>query len=124
MEFDAVSDLADDIARSFRTMSGDRQDVKPTLGFSATDATKLHRQIKLLIDSGERGVSEASLGSANLIFLTLKTMELHSLIVATSGIIHFSQLRSPKHISRRAPLIVSDRLDRIEEDEVRLSRLG
>lgn len=80
MDFDAVSDLENDIARSFRAMSGDRQDVNPTLGFSATDASKLHRQIKLLIDSGERSVSEASLGSANLIFLTLKTMELHNLI--------------------------------------------
>ncbi|MBY5560570.1 DUF2813 domain-containing protein [Rhizobium leguminosarum] len=61
MEFEPVFDLADDIARSFRAMSGDRQDVNPTLGFSSTDASKLHRQIKLLIDSGERGVSETSL---------------------------------------------------------------
>ncbi|MDC9835666.1 ATP-dependent nuclease [Rhizobium binxianense] len=80
MELEAVSDLEDDIAQSFRAMSGDRQDVNPTLGFSATNASKLHRQIKLLIDSGERSVAEASLGSANLIFLTLKTMELHNLI--------------------------------------------
>ncbi|NLS16177.1 AAA family ATPase [Rhizobium sp. P40RR-XXII] len=80
MDFQAVSDLEDDIAQSFRTMSGARQDVNPTLGFSATDASKLHRQIKLLIDSGQRGIAEASLGSANLIFLTLKTMELHNLI--------------------------------------------
>ncbi|MGO6842633.1 MULTISPECIES: ATP-dependent nuclease [Rhizobium] len=80
MELEAVSDLEDDIAQSFRAMSGDRQNVNPTLGFSATNASKLHRQIKLLIDSGERSVAEASLGSANLIFLTLKTMELHNLI--------------------------------------------
>ncbi|TBC79488.1 ATP-dependent nuclease [Rhizobium ruizarguesonis] len=80
MELEVVSDLEDNIAQSFRAMSGDRQDVSPTLGFSATNASKLHRQIKLLIDSGERSVSEASLGSANLIFLTLKTMELRNLI--------------------------------------------
>ncbi len=80
MELEVVSDLEDNIAQSFRAMSGDRQDVNPTLGFSATNASKLHRQIKLLIDSGERSVSEASLGSANLIFLTLKTMELRNLI--------------------------------------------
>ncbi len=38
------------------------------------------RQIKLLIDDGERGVADASLGSANLVFLTLKTLELEGLI--------------------------------------------
>lgn len=80
MEFKPVSELEEAIATSFRAMSGERQDVEPTLGFSATDASKLHRQIRLLIDSGQRAVSDASLGSANLIFLTLKTMELRNLI--------------------------------------------
>ncbi|WP_320197080.1 ATP-dependent nuclease [Agrobacterium rosae] len=80
MEFESVSELEEAVATSFRAMSGERQDVEPTLGFSATDASKLHRQIRLLIDSGQRAVSDASLGSANLIFLTLKTMELRNLI--------------------------------------------
>jgi putative ATP-dependent endonuclease of OLD family len=79
-EFEPVSELEQAIATSFRIMSGERQDVEPTLGFSATDASKLHRQIRLLIDSGQRAVSDASLGSANLIFLTLKNMELRNLI--------------------------------------------
>ncbi|CAN7391326.1 AAA family ATPase [Pararhizobium sp. LjRoot235] len=80
MEFEPISELEEAIATSYRAMSGERQDVEPTLGFSATDASKLHRQIRLLIDSGQRAVSDASLGSANLIFLTLKTMELRNLI--------------------------------------------
>ncbi|MDX1089663.1 AAA family ATPase [Sinorhizobium medicae] len=80
MEFEPVSELEEAIATSFQAMSGARQDVEPTLGFSATDASKLHRQIRLLIDAGQRAVSDASLGSANLIFLTLKTMELRNLI--------------------------------------------
>jgi len=80
MDFDPVSDLEDHIAQSYRALSGERQDINPTLGFAATDASKLHRQIKLLIDSGQRGVADASVGSANLIFLTLKTMELRNLI--------------------------------------------
>ncbi len=80
MEFEEVSELEENIANSFLAMSGPKQDVKPRLGFSATDPSKLYRQIKLLIDEGERGVSEASLGSANLIFLTLKTLELQNLI--------------------------------------------
>lgn len=80
MEFAELSALEETIATSFRHMSGPKQDVHPSLGFSATATSQLYRQIKLLIDSGARGVSEASLGSANLIFLTLKTLELQKLI--------------------------------------------
>jgi putative ATP-dependent endonuclease of OLD family len=61
-------------------MSGPRQDVKPKLGFASTDVTRLSHGIRLLIDEGVRGISEASLGSANLIFLTLKTLHLQRLI--------------------------------------------
>ena len=80
MEFDEVNELEGSIGALFRAMSGPKQDVKPTLGFSATDSIRLYRQIKLLIDGGMRGIADASLGSANLIFLTLKTLELQGLI--------------------------------------------
>jgi putative ATP-dependent endonuclease of OLD family len=80
IEFDEVKTLASKIADLFIAMSGTRQDVRPTLGFSATDATRINRQICLLIDEGRRGITDASLGSANLIFLTLKLLELQQLI--------------------------------------------
>ena len=81
IDLEEVSDLETKIATSFLEMSGPKQDVRPKLGFAATENTRLLRQIKLLIDDGERGVADASLGSANLIFLTLKTLELDNLIV-------------------------------------------
>jgi putative ATP-dependent endonuclease of the OLD family len=40
------------------------------------DPNRLYRAIQLLIDDGKRSIHEASLGSANLIFLTLKALEL------------------------------------------------
>ena len=80
VELEEVSDLEEKIANSFLEMSGPKQDVNPTLGFSGTDNSRLLRQIKLLIDDGRRSVTDASLGSANLIFLTLKTLELEGLI--------------------------------------------
>src|SRR3546814_15930601 len=61
-------------------MSGPKQDVQTTLGFSATDALRINRQLRLLIDEGRRGIADASLGSANLIFLTLKLLDLQRLI--------------------------------------------
>jgi len=80
IEFDEVKSLEERIAELFLAMAGPKQDVKPSLGFSATDATRINRQIRLLIDEGRRGVVDASLGSANLIFLTLKLLDLQRLI--------------------------------------------
>lgn len=80
--FEEVKGLESGISYLFKTMAGPKQDVQPSLGFSPTDATRINRQIRLLIDEGRRGVSDASLGSANLIFLTLKLLDLQRLIAA------------------------------------------
>ena len=80
IEFGEVKALEGRIAEVFLAMAGAKQDVKPSLGFSATDAARINRQIRLLIDEGRRGVADASLGSANLIFLTLKLLDLQRLI--------------------------------------------
>jgi putative ATP-dependent endonuclease of OLD family len=79
-EFDAVEELEDSIGALFKELSGPHHDISPELGFAPTDAAKLHRSIRLLIDAGKRSISEASLGGANLLFLTLKTLELRNLI--------------------------------------------
>ncbi|MGB0659550.1 MAG: ATP-dependent nuclease [Mangrovicoccus sp.] len=79
-EFDEVSTLEKNIADLFQEMSGQKQDIHPTLGFSPTDPARLYRSVRLLIDEGARGISDASLGSANLVFLTLKSLELRRLI--------------------------------------------
>ena len=78
--FADVRDLQDRIGELFVEMSGERQDIRPRLGFSPTDPVRLFRNILLLIDEGRRGIGEASLGSANLVFLTLKALELRRLI--------------------------------------------
>lgn len=79
-EFEAVQELEGSIASLFRELSGPHHDIQPELGFTPTDTMRLHRSIRLLIDNGQRSVSDASLGAANLLFLTLKTLELRSLI--------------------------------------------
>jgi putative ATP-dependent endonuclease of OLD family len=79
-EFEAVKTLEERIGELFTEMSGPRQDVKPRLGFAPTDASRLYRNIRLLIDEGARGINDASLGSANLIFLTLKALQLKRML--------------------------------------------
>ncbi|ELF10559.1 ATP-dependent nuclease [Escherichia coli] len=82
INFKEVKMLESNIAALLMTMAGSKQNIQPSLGFSATDATRINRQIRLLIDEGRRGVADASLGSANLIFLTLKLLDLQRLITA------------------------------------------
>ena len=72
--------LEESIGTLIAGMSGPRQDIKPRLGFSPTDPTRLYRNIQLLIDEGKRGLHDASLGSANLVFLSLKALELRHLM--------------------------------------------
>ena len=75
-DLDSVRDLEDEIGALYTAMSGQRQDIQPRLGIGPTDITLLYRSIRLLIDAGVRTINESSLGSANIVFLTLKTLEL------------------------------------------------
>lgn len=78
--FESVDTLEQNLAALFTSMSGSAQDIAPRLGFATIDVTRLYRNVKLLIDGGLRTISEASLGSANVAFLTLKTLELQQLM--------------------------------------------
>jgi putative ATP-dependent endonuclease of OLD family len=78
--FGEVTALEKSIRDFIVEMSGERQDVRPRLGIAPADPARIYRSIRLLIDEGTRGIADASLGSANLIFLSLKTLELHRLM--------------------------------------------
>ncbi len=80
-EFDAVAQLQNDLSERYVSMSGASQDIVPKLGIGTTDVTRLYRNVKLLIDGGLRSIGEASLGSANVAFLTLKVLELEQLMI-------------------------------------------
>ena len=80
VEFEEIRNLEELIGQQFVQMSGERQDINPRLGFNPTDPVRLYRTIRLLIDEGRRGIADASLGSANLVFLSLKALEIRRLI--------------------------------------------
>ncbi len=79
-QFAPVRTLEENLGSMYTSMSGPNQDIEPRLGFSTVDITRLYRNVKLLIDGGLRTISEASLGSANVVFLSLKTLELQQLM--------------------------------------------
>lgn len=75
-----VSALADEITNRMTAMVGSAHTLEMILGFSPTEADRLIRSLRLFIDNGKRGVGDASLGSANLLYLALKALELEQLV--------------------------------------------
>jgi putative ATP-dependent endonuclease of the OLD family len=79
-ELPTIKELEKSLKELFAQMSGPKQDIDLSIGFGTTDLRRLFRNLKLLMDQGQRSISEASLGSANVAFLTLKALELSELM--------------------------------------------
>lgn len=70
----------DSIKNKLLEMVGAAQALETLLRFSPTDPDKLIRALRIFIDGGRRGISEASLGSANLLYFALKNLEYEQLV--------------------------------------------
>lgn len=77
---DEVKGVAESIVTKLTDMVGSAQALETVLRFSPTDPDKLIRALRIFIDDGKRGISEASLGSANLLYFALKALEYDQLV--------------------------------------------
>src|SRR2546425_3305776 len=68
--------LATSIMSRLEELAAAEGDLALRLGLAPLTAEKLVRSLRLFIDGGIRAVEDASLGSANLLYLALKTLEL------------------------------------------------
>lgn len=75
-----VRRVAETMSRRLDAMVGPAHATSVSLGLAPTRIDALLRALHLLIDGGARGVADASLGTANLIFLALKSLELDRLV--------------------------------------------
>ena len=75
-----VKAAADAISNKLTDMVGPAQALATVLRFASTDADKLIRALRIFIDGGKRGISDASLGSANLLYFALKALEYEQLV--------------------------------------------
>jgi len=75
-----VKSVADSISNKLTEMVGPAQSMETALRFSPTDADKLIRALRIFIDGGRRGIGDASLGSANVLYFALKSLEYQQLV--------------------------------------------
>lgn len=79
-ELEPISVLATRINEKLKGMAGTNQAVETALGFSPADPDKLLRALRLLFDGKKRDISEASLGTANVLYLALRSLDLELLV--------------------------------------------
>lgn len=70
-----VRETAQTISGRLNEIVGEQHASSLSLGLSPAKADALLQALRILIDNGSRGIDEASLGTSNLIFLTLKSLE-------------------------------------------------
>jgi len=76
----SVNAVADQITARLAEMAGPQHGTALALGLASFKRESLLRELELLIDGGNRDVSHASSGTANLIFFALKSLELDVLV--------------------------------------------
>lgn len=79
-EVKEVKAVATAIEKKLVGMMGKGQSLETALRFSPTDADKLIRALRIYIDGGKRGINNASLGSANLLYFALKALEYEQMV--------------------------------------------
>lgn len=68
--------LGEDISAALARRAGEHEATDVQLGIGPKEAEALVRVVRLLLDNGRRNVGDASLGLANVLFFTLKLLEL------------------------------------------------
>lgn len=79
-DLEPMKELATRINEKLETMSGEAQTIITSLGLSPADPEKLLRSLRILFDDATRDISEASLGTANVLYLALRSLELDAMV--------------------------------------------
>jgi putative ATP-dependent endonuclease of OLD family len=122
-ELPELASVTDGVNKQLISMVGKKHAVETALGFAPTEPDRLLRALQLMIDGGIRRVAEASLGSANVLYLALKHLEHEYLIKEGERQHTFLAIEEPEahlhpHLQRliyRNYLQTRDELDVVHE---------
>ncbi|WPJ95132.1 AAA family ATPase [Coraliomargarita algicola] len=95
-ELEPIQELRIKINRTLKRMAGANHATEMDLGFSATDPNKLLRSLRLLFDDKKRDISEASLGTANVLYLALRSLDLEAMVDAGNREHTFFSIEEPE----------------------------
>lgn len=73
--FTPIKNLEESLRGGILNLAGTAHDLNARLRFAPTDPLRLMRSLSMFIDDGKRGITEASLGSANVALISLKLAE-------------------------------------------------
>jgi putative ATP-dependent endonuclease of OLD family len=74
-----IKQAADSVNSRQERMVGTYHSSDISLGIAPSDPDRLIRTLRVFIDGGKRSISDASLGTANLLYLSLKALEFETL---------------------------------------------
>ena len=95
-EHSKITELSEQIEKRMVDMVGSEHALDTDLGVSPTDPFRLARSIRVLIDEKKRGISDASLGCANLLLLALKSLELKQMVTSNNRSHTFFAIEEPE----------------------------
>jgi putative ATP-dependent endonuclease of OLD family len=122
-ERDEVRAVAEKISRRLVDIVGAKHATPVAIGLAPTRVDALLRALRILIDGGTRGIGDASLGTANLIFLALKSLELDQLAEEGERDHTFLAVEEPEahlhpHVQRLVYRYFLNKPDNVEEDRL------
>jgi len=74
-----IQQASDSVNSRQERMVGEYHSSDISLGLAPSDPDRLIRALRVFIDEGKRSISDASLGTANLLYLSLKALEFETL---------------------------------------------
>jgi putative ATP-dependent endonuclease of OLD family len=95
-KLEPIQELRTKINKKLEQMAGANHTTEMDLGFSVTDPNKLLRSLRLLFDDKKRDVSEASLGTANVLYLALRSLDLEAMVEAGNREHTFFSIEEPE----------------------------